>query len=322
MARPESDEEHAFTFDGNVPGHPMAPTRPPPARRSGGGDEGMAPVRITRSDYPGMFADMAREQGEHRIYGKWPVHMHTPVLSSMRQVDDCFEVLFRDVVALKIEVDAMKRELAEVKAGIGAGMETGTGTDAGTGTGMGIGARGRDAITPDEGSATSHKKTPRSRRKPVGAHHAVCDVCDHWIEGIRYACAVCVNFDLCQDCEAKDGHEHALIKILNPQQKFYAPHRYDCEDPTRIMYRGNWIRPGPPYDRRIPSDWISGHAAAGPSPPSSPLHPATGTAVPAPAAAVMPQGYENMPGYQGGAMNPYLLPERHAASAAAAAVEK
>lgn len=36
--------------------------------------------------------------------------------------------------------------------------------------------------------------------------------------GIRYKCAICENFDLCEKCESKGDHPHPLLKIRVPNQ--------------------------------------------------------------------------------------------------------
>jgi uncharacterized CHY-type Zn-finger protein len=46
-----------------------------------------------------------------------------------------------------------------------------------------------------------------------------CDNCHKRdITGIRYKCAVCPNFDFCQECEATFEHPHPFLKIRNPKQ--------------------------------------------------------------------------------------------------------
>lgn len=46
----------------------------------------------------------------------------------------------------------------------------------------------------------------------------VCDGCDrNGIEGVRYKCLGCVDYDLCASCEAKGVHtEHNMIRITDP----------------------------------------------------------------------------------------------------------
>ncbi len=47
-----------------------------------------------------------------------------------------------------------------------------------------------------------------------------CDMCKKQnIQGIRYKCVFCNDFDLCEECEAKDMHnfDHSFIKIKNTE---------------------------------------------------------------------------------------------------------
>lgn len=46
-----------------------------------------------------------------------------------------------------------------------------------------------------------------------------CDGCKkHNIEGIRYKCAVCADFDYCEKCEATVEHAHPFLKIRTVKQ--------------------------------------------------------------------------------------------------------
>ena len=47
-----------------------------------------------------------------------------------------------------------------------------------------------------------------------------CNLCKcEKIEGIRYFCGICQNFNLCEKCEEKFGraHGHPLLKIRKPE---------------------------------------------------------------------------------------------------------
>jgi len=55
-------------------------------------------------------------------------------------------------------------------------------------------------------------------------HHygVICDVCDDDILGVRYKCCHCVNYDLCEKCEALEGSHnpsHILLKIRVPLER-------------------------------------------------------------------------------------------------------
>lgn len=52
------------------------------------------------------------------------------------------------------------------------------------------------------------------------------------IEGIRYVCVKCQNYNLCEKCEAKNGknHDHALLKIRNTYQDDLFKKKYNLED--------------------------------------------------------------------------------------------
>ena len=65
------------------------------------------------------------------------------------------------------------------------------------------------------------KKNVEKNEKPV--HEGInCDGCGvKDIVGCRYKCAVCQNFDYCEECEEKlsNKHLHPFIKIYNPEMK-------------------------------------------------------------------------------------------------------
>ncbi|CAG9336122.1 unnamed protein product [Blepharisma stoltei] len=52
---------------------------------------------------------------------------------------------------------------------------------------------------------------------------ATCDSCNKTIEGVRYKCSVCPNFDFCEECEATQAHPHPFIKIPNEAPQFPGP---------------------------------------------------------------------------------------------------
>lgn len=63
------------------------------------------------------------------------------------------------------------------------------------------------------------KKEEGNVSKPVHPNIS-CDGCGKFpIVGIRYKCAICKNFDFCEDCEEMNvnAHQHPFIKITDPK---------------------------------------------------------------------------------------------------------
>lgn len=57
-------------------------------------------------------------------------------------------------------------------------------------------------------------------------HQVTCDGCKASpIQGIRYKCSVCADFDFCDKCEAERQHGHPFLKIRKPEQ---APAFINC----------------------------------------------------------------------------------------------
>ncbi|KAJ1781601.1 hypothetical protein LPJ59_007015, partial [Coemansia sp. RSA 2399] len=55
---------------------------------------------------------------------------------------------------------------------------------------------------------------------PKSVHTSVCcDACNKLIVGVRFKCGNCLDYDLCEKCEAVTDHnsEHLLIKIREPR---------------------------------------------------------------------------------------------------------
>jgi hypothetical protein len=67
---------------------------------------------------------------------------------------------------------------------------------------------------------TEETKPKMEEGNKVETHKGVtCDGCKkNDIEGIRYKCAVCADFDFCEKCEATIEHAHPFLKIRTVKQ--------------------------------------------------------------------------------------------------------
>ncbi|XP_018333475.1 sequestosome-1 [Agrilus planipennis] len=71
----------------------------------------------------------------------------------------------------------------------------------------------------------------------VGRRVIICDVCERTIEGFRYNCLQCPDFDLCKDCEHKGYHrEHLMVRMVN-SDFFPRLNRRFVHDITRCIKR-------------------------------------------------------------------------------------
>lgn len=60
---------------------------------------------------------------------------------------------------------------------------------------------------------------PSGKNKPVVHRGVTCDGCrKNDIEGARFKCAVCADFDFCEECERTIDHPHPMLKIKNLRQ--------------------------------------------------------------------------------------------------------
>ena len=56
-------------------------------------------------------------------------------------------------------------------------------------------------------------------RKDAIVHRSItCNACQNPVRGIRYKCMNCVDYDICEGCEARGGHDfrHCFVKIRIP----------------------------------------------------------------------------------------------------------
>lgn len=86
------------------------------------------------------------------------------------------------------------------------------------------------------------KPTPvaTSQPQPQPVHNAYCDNCNATIVGLRYKCANCLDYDLCEKCEAENvtkniHHQtHIFLKIRAPIRSGVftpLPNLYECHRP-------------------------------------------------------------------------------------------
>lgn len=64
-----------------------------------------------------------------------------------------------------------------------------------------------------------------------------CDACEGIVDGLRYKCMTCPNYDLCESCEAKHLHdEHPMIRIASPTNKSWRKGFYAAQYPFLAHY--------------------------------------------------------------------------------------
>ncbi|RLV89274.1 hypothetical protein JA1_005234 [Spathaspora sp. JA1] len=126
-------------------------------------------------------------------------------------------------------------------------------------------AEAMDTLTPESSPLASNSMSPDTPNPPkeenVPVHTNICcDVCHPNdfvpMQGVRYCCLICPNFDLCSSCEAKQQSEkknhgahlysHAMAKITEPNPSFFrqAQHPYPVYAPHAVPtydVRGNDI---------------------------------------------------------------------------------
>lgn len=71
----------------------------------------------------------------------------------------------------------------------------------------------------DETSPEPKREKPSIR---IVHMNVVCDGCRaHPIIGRRFKCMICPNYDLCESCEAKDDHEHPMLRLSKLSSNFF-----------------------------------------------------------------------------------------------------
>ena len=71
----------------------------------------------------------------------------------------------------------------------------------------------------EAGAAEIAKEESKVMNNDVGisSHEVKCSACNvQTIQGARYCCLTCQNFNLCSNCEENTDHPHALLKIRRP----------------------------------------------------------------------------------------------------------
>ncbi|EYB93226.1 hypothetical protein Y032_0184g1008 [Ancylostoma ceylanicum] len=67
------------------------------------------------------------------------------------------------------------------------------------------------------------EEAPKADTNTNDAIHGniLCDVCDATVVGIRYKCILCVDYDLCQNCERTGVHaQHGMVRIVDPMRTY------------------------------------------------------------------------------------------------------
>jgi len=109
------------------------------------------------------------------------------------------------------------------------------------------------------------KNDDRAPSQEFQTHHGVtCDACEkHPIEGYRYKCVVCDDYDLCGSCEAAGRHPgHNMMRIASPENVF----------PQRLFKRIHKLQERAEKSRSRQEKENIGASAAGESGPVPPPH--------------------------------------------------
>ena len=71
---------------------------------------------------------------------------------------------------------------------------------------------------PNAGSGVGQHHQDQTKQDGEVHYGVSCDGCDGSVQGFRYKCMVCPDFDLCSLCEAKGLHPgHNMIRIASPE---------------------------------------------------------------------------------------------------------
>jgi hypothetical protein len=94
---------------------------------------------------------------------------------------------------------------------------------------------------------------PQDHSGSVYHPNIICDGCDTAIYGVRYHCGNCLDYDLCEVCEAAglhQEHDHMFIKMRKPLQAYFPRHGPVLPPLPRAANTGNAPEAGCPWKVR------------------------------------------------------------------------
>ena len=70
----------------------------------------------------------------------------------------------------------------------------------------------RDEVNLSSVASACSEAVPK--QKPLHPK-VICDGCQKHVRGIRFKCCMCPDFDLCEECEARNEHrsDHVFVKV-------------------------------------------------------------------------------------------------------------
>ena len=80
----------------------------------------------------------------------------------------------------------------------------------------------------DETEEKNQKEAEEKKETDTNQVHpnVVCDGCDGPVQGIRYKCLGCADYDLCSACEKKATHtQHPMARITDPTDRSWVVSR-------------------------------------------------------------------------------------------------